>query len=45
VVEFKNTCNFVVGMSEGNRLVGRPRHRWEDIIKIYLSVMWWELLE
>ena len=26
----------LVGKSEGKRLLGRPRHRWEDNIKIDL---------
>jgi hypothetical protein len=27
----------LVGKPEGNKLVGRPRHRWEDNIKMDLE--------
>ena len=27
----------LVGKPEGRRLLGRPRHRWEDIIKMDLQ--------
>jgi hypothetical protein len=27
----------LVWKPEGKRLLGRPRHRWEDSIKIYLQ--------
>jgi hypothetical protein len=30
----RNACRILVGKSEGKRLVGRPRHRWVDSIKI-----------
>jgi hypothetical protein len=26
----------LVGRPEGNRPLGRPRHRWEDNIKLYI---------
>jgi hypothetical protein len=29
-------CRVVVRKPEGNRQHGRPRHRWEDNIKMYL---------
>jgi hypothetical protein len=32
----KNTHKILVGMPEGKRPLGRPQHRWEDSIKIYL---------
>jgi hypothetical protein len=32
----------LVGVAfEGKRLLGRPRHRWEDIIKICIEEMGW----
>jgi hypothetical protein len=32
--EKKNTHRILVGMSEGKRPLGRPRHRWVDNIKM-----------
>jgi hypothetical protein len=32
----RNSCNIFVGITEGKRLVGRPRCRWEDNIKMDL---------
>jgi hypothetical protein len=29
----------LVGKPEGKRPLGRPRHRWEDNIKMYLQVV------
>jgi hypothetical protein len=31
----------LVGKSEGKTLLGRPRCRWEDNIKIYLRELGW----
>jgi hypothetical protein len=32
----------LVGKPEGRRPLGRPRHRWEDNIKMDLrKVVWW----
>ena len=33
----KGTYRILVGKSEGKRPLGRPRHRWEDNIKIDLQ--------
>jgi hypothetical protein len=30
----RNAYRFLVGKPEGKRLLGRPRHRWEDNIKM-----------
>jgi len=30
----------LVGIREGKKPLGRPRHRWEDNIKINLEVRW-----
>ena len=32
----QNSCRVLVGKPEGKRLLGRPRHRWEDNIKMDL---------
>jgi hypothetical protein len=34
--EVKNTCNILVGKPAGRRPLGRPRHRWDDNIKMGL---------
>ena len=31
----------LVGKTEGKRLLGRPRHRWEDNIKMVLQEVRW----
>jgi hypothetical protein len=33
--EMRNMFKILVGKSEGKRPLERPRHRWEDNIKIY----------
>jgi hypothetical protein len=35
----------LVGRPEGRRPLGRPRHRWEDNIKIYLQEVGWGCME
>ena len=37
--EGRGVHRVLVGKPEGNRPLGRPRHRWEDNIKMYL----WEV--
>jgi hypothetical protein len=32
--EVRGSYNILVGRPEGRRPLGRPRHRWEDNIKI-----------
>ena len=32
--ERRGVCKVLVGKPEGKRPLGRPRHRWEDIIKV-----------
>jgi hypothetical protein len=34
-----NAYTILVGKLEGKRPLGRPRHRWEDKIRIYLREM------
>jgi hypothetical protein len=36
----KNAYKILVGKSEGKRLFGRHRHRWEDNIKMELKRTW-----
>jgi hypothetical protein len=36
-MEKRNACRILVGKPEGKRPLGRPRHRWEDNIKIILE--------
>jgi hypothetical protein len=33
----------LVGKTEGRRSFGRPRHRWDDNIKMDLTEIAWEL--
>jgi hypothetical protein len=35
----------LVGKLEGKRTLGRPRHRWEDNIKMYLEEVGWKGME
>ena len=35
----RGVYRFLLGQPEGKRLPGRPRHRWEDNIKMDLQVV------
>jgi len=35
--ERRDIYKFLVGKTEGKRTLGRPRHRWEDKIKMDLQ--------
>jgi hypothetical protein len=35
-----NAYNILVGKPEGKRPLGRPKHRWEDNIRIDLREIW-----
>jgi hypothetical protein len=37
--ERRDVYSVLVGKSEGKRLPGRPRHRWEDNVKIDLHAV------
>jgi hypothetical protein len=37
MVERRGACRALVGKPEGRRPLGRPRHRWEDNIKMDLQ--------
>jgi hypothetical protein len=32
----RNACNILIGKPEEKRLLGRPRRRWEDTIRMVL---------
>jgi hypothetical protein len=36
----RGVYNILVGCPEGRRPLGRPRHRWEDNIKMDLREIW-----
>jgi hypothetical protein len=38
----RNAYNILVGKSEGRRSLRRPKHRWEDNIKMDLREIGWE---
>jgi hypothetical protein len=40
MVEVRGAYNILVGRPEGRRPLGRPRHRWEDNIKMDLREIW-----
>jgi len=40
--EKRQTYRVLVGKPEGKSLLGRPRRRWEDNIKLYLNIIKWE---
>jgi hypothetical protein len=42
VEEMRNAFSILVRKPEGKRQVGRPRHRWEDNIRMDLREMMWE---
>jgi hypothetical protein len=37
--EMRNLCNVLVGKPEGKKSLGRPRHRWEDNIRMDIREM------
>jgi len=39
--ERRGACRVLVGKPEGKKLLGRPRHRWEDNIKMDLEEVGW----
>jgi hypothetical protein len=38
--EWRGVYKVLVGRPEGKRPLGRPRHRWEDDIKMDLREIW-----
>jgi hypothetical protein len=43
--EGRGAYRIFVGRPEGRRLLGRPRRRWEDNIKMDLQEVGWESLD
>jgi hypothetical protein len=43
--EGRNVYKVLVGKPEGKRLLGRPRRRWEDGIRMDLREIGWESVE
>jgi hypothetical protein len=41
VGEERNVYRVLMGKPEGKRPLGRPRHRWEDGIRMYLKEIGW----
>jgi hypothetical protein len=39
--EKRNVYRVLVGKPERKRPIGRPRHGWENVIKIYLREIGW----
>jgi hypothetical protein len=42
MVAMRTAYKILVGKPEGKRLLGRPRSRWEDNIKMVITEMEWE---
>jgi hypothetical protein len=40
----RNSHNILVGKPEGKRPLGRPRRRWDDIIRMDLRERIWEIV-
>jgi hypothetical protein len=36
-------CRILIGKFEGKRPLGRPRHRWEDNVKMDFSELTWRM--
>jgi hypothetical protein len=43
--EMRNTYKILVGKAQGKRPLRRPRRRFEDNIKIYLTEIGWEVVD
>jgi hypothetical protein len=45
MAEMRNVYRILVGKSEVNRRLGRPRRRWEDTIRMVLREIGWEVVD
>jgi hypothetical protein len=43
--QHRNTYNTLIGKPEGKRPLGKPRRRWEYIIKMDLREIGWEIVD
>jgi len=43
--EKRGVCRGLVGKREGNRPLGRPRHSWDDNIKMDLQEVGWGAMD
>jgi hypothetical protein len=43
--EERNVYKVLMGMPEGKRPLGKPRHRWEDGIRVDLGEMGWKSVD
>jgi hypothetical protein len=43
--EMRNSHKTLVGKPEGKRPLGRPRRRWEDVIRLDLRKTGWEVVD
>jgi hypothetical protein len=43
--QLRNTYGILLGKSEGKRLFGRHRRRWEDNIRLGLREIGWEIVD
>jgi hypothetical protein len=43
--KIRNAYKISVGKPEGKRLLGRPRHRWEDNIRTDFREMEWKYVD
>jgi hypothetical protein len=43
--EMRNAYKILVGNPEGKSPLGRPRRRWEDNIRMYLTETGWEAVD
>jgi hypothetical protein len=43
--EKRNACRILVGKPESERLMGRPRRRWVNNIKMYHREIGWKIMD